>query len=254
MVFNAFETPKIEDPRYLYWADKLGLLVWEEMPSAYRFTRTAIKRTVREWSEAIERDYSHPCVFVWVPFNESWGVPDLTAKHTHRHAVEALYHLTRTLDQPDGNRTTVWKAVRRNRLSDTTQNRPYGSVMDPRSNPRNFFDRRRLGRILTDRRITRTRAAYADRNGGVRVRRYEIERQQTRLHYSPREASSLNFRSFAHGDNRHSLAALLYNHPNVSEAMIAVPDSTRKSSGLLKKRRPLRHARTRKWCCIVCRC
>ena len=43
------------------------------MPSAYRFTRTAIKRTVREWSEAIERDYSHPCVVVWVPFNEIVG-------------------------------------------------------------------------------------------------------------------------------------------------------------------------------------
>ena len=74
MGFNGVRKhQKIEDPRYLYWADKLGLLVWEEMPSAYRFTRTAIKRTVREWSEAIERDYSHPCVFVWVPFNESWG-------------------------------------------------------------------------------------------------------------------------------------------------------------------------------------
>ena len=63
MGFNGVRKhQKIEDPRYLYWADKLGLLVWEEMPSAYRFTRTAIKRTVREWSEAIERDYSHPCV------------------------------------------------------------------------------------------------------------------------------------------------------------------------------------------------
>jgi hypothetical protein len=82
----------------LYWADRLGLLVWEEMPSAYRFTRSAIKRTVREWTEAIERDYSHPCVIVWVPFNESWGVPELTAVGKHRHAVEALYHLTKTLD------------------------------------------------------------------------------------------------------------------------------------------------------------
>jgi beta-galactosidase/beta-glucuronidase len=35
---------KIESPRYLYWADRLGLLVWEEMPSAYRFTATAINR------------------------------------------------------------------------------------------------------------------------------------------------------------------------------------------------------------------
>ena len=99
MGFNGVRKhQKIEDPRYLYWADRLGLVVWEEMPSAYRFTRTAIKRTVREWTEAIERDYSHPCVIVWVTFNESWGVPDLTAVGQHRHAVEALYHLTKTLD------------------------------------------------------------------------------------------------------------------------------------------------------------
>jgi hypothetical protein len=99
MGFNGVRKhQKIEDPRYLYWADRLGLLVWEEMPSAYRFTRTAIKRTVREWTEAIERDYSHPCVIVWVPFNESWGVPELTAVGKQRHAVEALYHLTKTLD------------------------------------------------------------------------------------------------------------------------------------------------------------
>jgi beta-galactosidase/beta-glucuronidase len=99
MGFNGVRKhQKIEHPRYLYWADRLGLLVWEEMPSAYRFTRTAIKRTVREWTEAIERDYSHPCVIVWVPFNESWGVPELTHIREHRHAVEALYHLTKTLD------------------------------------------------------------------------------------------------------------------------------------------------------------
>ena len=99
MGFNGVRKhQKIEHPRYLYWADRLGLLVWEEMPSAYRFTRTAIKRTVREWTEAIERDYSHPCVIVWVPFNESWGVPELISVREQRHAVEALYHLTRTLD------------------------------------------------------------------------------------------------------------------------------------------------------------
>ena len=89
---------KIEDPRYLYWADRLGLMVWEEMPSAYRFTERTITRMVREWGEAISRDYSHPCVVVWVPFNESWGVPDLPSTKAHRHAVEALYHLTKTLD------------------------------------------------------------------------------------------------------------------------------------------------------------
>ena len=99
MGFNGVRKhQKVEHPRYLYWADRLGLLVWQEMPSAYRFTRTAIKRTVREWTEAIERDYSHPSVVVLVPFNESWGVPELNAIREQRHAVEALYHLTKTLD------------------------------------------------------------------------------------------------------------------------------------------------------------
>ena len=99
MGFNGVRKhQKLEDPRYLYWADKLGLMVWGEMPSAYRFTRTATRRLVQEWTEAVERDYSHPCVIVWVPLNESWGVPELNSRRAQRDAVEALYHLTRTLD------------------------------------------------------------------------------------------------------------------------------------------------------------
>src|SRR5207237_4171449 len=38
---------KLEDPRYLYWADRLGLLVWGEMPSAYRFTKVSVERVTR---------------------------------------------------------------------------------------------------------------------------------------------------------------------------------------------------------------
>jgi beta-galactosidase/beta-glucuronidase len=78
MGFNGVRKhQKIEDPRYLYWADVLGLLVWEEMPSAYRYTTKSIARIAREWPEVLRRDYSHPCIVAWVPFNESWGVPNL---------------------------------------------------------------------------------------------------------------------------------------------------------------------------------
>ncbi len=101
MGFNGVRKhQKIEDPRYLYWADRLGLVVWEEMPSAYRFTATSIARLTREWIETIQRDRSHPCIVAWVPFNESWGVPDLPAIAAQRHYVQGLYHLTKTLD-PD---------------------------------------------------------------------------------------------------------------------------------------------------------
>jgi beta-galactosidase/beta-glucuronidase len=99
MGFNGVRKhQKIENPRYLYWADILGLLVWEEMPSAYRYTRTSIERLAREWTEAILRDSSHPSIVAWVPFNESWGVPDLPDSPAQRHYVQALYHLTKTLD------------------------------------------------------------------------------------------------------------------------------------------------------------
>jgi hypothetical protein len=99
MGFNGVRKhQKIEDPRYLYWADRLGLLVWEEMPSAYRFTARSVRRLQKEWEEVITRDGSHPCVAAWVPFNESWGVPNLPNSPAERHYVQALYHLTRTLD------------------------------------------------------------------------------------------------------------------------------------------------------------
>ena len=99
MGFNGVRKhQKIENPRYLYWADRMGLLVWEEMPSAYRYTLKSIERVTREWMEVLERDSSHPCIVAWVPFNESWGVPDLPDSPAQRNYVQALYHLTKTLD------------------------------------------------------------------------------------------------------------------------------------------------------------
>jgi beta-galactosidase/beta-glucuronidase len=99
MGFNGVRKhQKLEDPRYLYWADHLGLMVWAEMPSAYRFTRRSIQRQTQEWIAAIERDRSHPCIIAWVPFNESWGVPNLPENPAERSYVQALYHLTKTLD------------------------------------------------------------------------------------------------------------------------------------------------------------
>ncbi|CAM3631705.1 Putative Glycoside hydrolase family 2 [Deinococcus saxicola] len=97
--FNgARKHQKIEDPRYLYWCDVLGLLVWGELPSAYTFSTQAAQRLTREWIEAVERDRSHPCIVAWVPINESWGVPDLPLVSAQRELVQALYHLTKTLD------------------------------------------------------------------------------------------------------------------------------------------------------------
>lgn len=89
---------KIEDPRFLRVADERGLLVWEELPSAYRFTARSATRLTRQWVEAIERDRSHPCIVAWLGVNESWGVPDLPGSARQRALVEALRALARTLD------------------------------------------------------------------------------------------------------------------------------------------------------------
>jgi beta-galactosidase/beta-glucuronidase len=99
MGFNGVRKhQKIEVPRYLYWADRLGLLVWEEMPSAYRFSKRSVERLTEQWMEVLQRDVSHPCIMAWVPFNESWGVPNLPDSAPERNYVRALYYLTKTHD------------------------------------------------------------------------------------------------------------------------------------------------------------
>jgi len=99
MGFNGVRLhQKVEDPRFLYWCDRLGLMVWGEMANAYSFSETAVERLVSEWTEVLHRDYSHPCIVTWVPLNESWGVPNLPRDPAQRDYVRALYHLTKALD------------------------------------------------------------------------------------------------------------------------------------------------------------
>jgi beta-galactosidase/beta-glucuronidase len=98
MGFNgARKHQKLEDPRYLYWADKMGLLVSSEMANSYLFDETYVSRFTREWMEAMERDYNHPSIIMWVPINESWGTPNLRDPRQPFH-LKALYTLTRSLD------------------------------------------------------------------------------------------------------------------------------------------------------------
>jgi hypothetical protein len=99
MGFNGVRKhQKIEDPRYLYWADRLGLFVWVEMPPAYQFDALAVRRVTDEWIRVVERDRSHPCIVAWVPFNESTGVLSLPNRADQRHWVRALTELTKALD------------------------------------------------------------------------------------------------------------------------------------------------------------
>jgi beta-galactosidase/beta-glucuronidase len=90
---------KIEDPRWLYWCDRLGMLVWEEMPNAREWSLAAEEKLSAEWQRAVRRDYNHPCIIAWVPVNESMGFPQLGQQHAGQYAfLERMVRTTRRLD------------------------------------------------------------------------------------------------------------------------------------------------------------
>lgn len=99
MGFNgARKHQKVEDPRFMYWADRLGFLVWGEMANAYQYSTTYARKFAKEWSEVIARDYNHPCIVCWVPLNESWGVDNMVGDQRQRDHATAMYYLTKSLD------------------------------------------------------------------------------------------------------------------------------------------------------------
>ena len=71
---------KTEPQRWYYWCDKLGIMVWQDMPCIwYPDEDTAKTRSAfrNEWKEIIDEHYNAPSVVTWVPFNENWGAFDV---------------------------------------------------------------------------------------------------------------------------------------------------------------------------------
>ncbi|KRL07901.1 family 2 glycoside hydrolase [Schleiferilactobacillus perolens DSM 12744] len=99
MGFNgARKHQKVEDPQFLYWADKLGYLVWEEVASVPIFSPESVNRLIDAWQETIKRDYNHPSIVMWVPLNEGWGVDQINTSRQQQHFSESLYHMIHALD------------------------------------------------------------------------------------------------------------------------------------------------------------
>lgn len=65
---------KPDEPRRLYWADKLGLLILEDMPNTWRQNAEARQGWEATMREAVVRDRNHPSIIGWVAFNETWGL------------------------------------------------------------------------------------------------------------------------------------------------------------------------------------
>ena len=93
---------KIFEPRFLYWADRLGYLVWGEH-ACWGLDITSLEGLANflpEWMEAVERDYSHPSIVGWCPFNETWdrdnGRGGKTAQDDR--VLSMVYQVTKAMD------------------------------------------------------------------------------------------------------------------------------------------------------------
>lgn len=95
---------KVEPARWYYHCDKLGMLVWQDMPSGDRFigpndpdiqrSAESVAQFEKEWKAIMDALRPFPCIVMWVPFNEGWGqfdtarIVELTRKHDSTRLVD----------------------------------------------------------------------------------------------------------------------------------------------------------------------
>ncbi|MGL4677385.1 MAG: glycoside hydrolase family 2 protein [Brevinema sp.] len=90
---------KSESARYLYLCDREGLLCWAEMASSYSYDTFAVENLLTEIQALIRRHANHPCVVVWTPFNESWGVPNILNNQRQQQLTLAAREMILALDE-----------------------------------------------------------------------------------------------------------------------------------------------------------
>ncbi len=95
---GARKHQKLEDPRYYYWADRMGLLVWGEIPSPYEFCEESVDALYKTLRGFIDRDFNHPSIITWVPLNESWGVRQIYTDRKQQALARLLYQEAKALD------------------------------------------------------------------------------------------------------------------------------------------------------------
>lgn len=88
---------KINDPRYYYWADRLGVLIMYDLPSPDIDTPQMRRTWEATLRGAIARDFNHPSIFAWVLFNETWGLENHDTPEGQAW-VRTMYHLAKQLD------------------------------------------------------------------------------------------------------------------------------------------------------------
>jgi len=92
---------KAFEPRFLYHCDRLGYMVWGEHANWGMDTSDygAFERFIPEWIEIVERDFNHPSIVTWCPFNETWNEWNEEGKKQIDALIEAAYQVTKLMDQ-----------------------------------------------------------------------------------------------------------------------------------------------------------
>lgn len=99
MGFNGVRKhQKVEDERFLYYADIMGFVVWCELPSNHFACDDASCAITEEWLHIVRQNYNHPSVMTWAIFNESWGVRNIAANAAQQNLATGLYYLTKSID------------------------------------------------------------------------------------------------------------------------------------------------------------
>ena len=97
--YNAMRIhQKIESPRFLYWCDRVGIAVWEEIPSMYQYRELQAYNIMSQITDIVERDINHPSIFSWVLFNESWGVQQVRFDVQQQNLTKGAYFTVKSMD------------------------------------------------------------------------------------------------------------------------------------------------------------
>lgn len=88
---------KIPDPRYYAAADRVGLLIWTDLPNWWLLTEAAKARVRRTLAGMVARDWNHPSLIAWSIANEGWGL-DLVHNAEHRAWLKEMYTYLKALD------------------------------------------------------------------------------------------------------------------------------------------------------------
>ena len=90
---------KLEDPRWLHHADRMGMLVWAEPPAPSRFSEAAAAAFEAQLEPMVRRDGNHPSIVIWGLYNEEWGLDwDIPGSPERAAAAARAYDLLRALD------------------------------------------------------------------------------------------------------------------------------------------------------------